>query len=60
MGTEIEVKGNVEEAKKQEQTAIEIVAISDGKVQFKNIAEAEEETMDSKYPTNVNRESIEV
>ena len=40
MGTEIHEKGNNEETKKQEPTAIEIVGISDGKVQFKNLLEA--------------------
>ena len=68
MGTEIQEKGNNEETKKQEPTAIEIVGISDGKVQFKNLLEAgdstygqqDETTTDSRQPSNVNRESIEV
>ena len=38
----MDVKGNDEKAKKQQQTAIEIVAISDGKVQFKNLPNAED------------------
>ena len=45
MRTEMDdVKGNYENVKKQESTAIEIVAITDGKVQFKNLPEADDST----------------
>ena len=44
MGTEIHEKGNNEETKKQEPAAIEIIAIKDGKVQFKNLLEAGDST----------------
>ena len=44
MGTEVQDKINNEESKKQEPAAIEIVAIKDGKVQFKNLLDAGDST----------------